>query len=57
MEPRFDCVVHHSGEFSREFANFTKTGYVGLEEVWSVDPDYWSYFEILDKLKEMGILL
>ncbi|CAK8568047.1 unnamed protein product [Lathyrus sativus] len=54
MEIRFKCVVHHSGEFSSEFVNFTKLGYVGLEEIWNVDPDYWSYFEILDKLRELG---
>ncbi|CAK8533064.1 unnamed protein product [Lathyrus sativus] len=54
MEIRFKCVIHHSGEFSKEFSNFTKSGYVGLEEIWDVDPDYWSYFEILDKLRELG---
>lgn len=50
----FKCVVHHSGEFSREFANFTKSGYQGLETIWDVNPDYWSYFKILGLLKGLG---
>ncbi|KAI5433071.1 hypothetical protein KIW84_020383 [Lathyrus oleraceus] len=53
-EKMFKCVVHHSGEFAREFANFTKSVYQGLEAIWDVDSDYWSYFEILAMLKDLG---
>lgn len=46
----FKCVVHHS----TKFASFTKPGYQGLETIWDVGPDYWSYFEILGMLKDLG---
>lgn len=42
--------MHHGGEF----AEFTKLGYKGLEEIWDVDPDFWSYFEVLNRLKDLG---
>lgn len=48
------CVVHHSSEFYREFANITKSGYKGLETIWDVDLDYWSYFEILGNSKGLS---
>ncbi|CAK8568500.1 unnamed protein product [Lathyrus sativus] len=54
MEKGFKCVVHHSGEFSREFANFTKSGYQGLNTIIDFDLDYWGYFEILGMLKDLG---
>src|SRR4051812_30429950 len=50
MDTRFECIVHH-GVF---FSEFTKLGYDGLEEIWQVDPDFWSYFEVLDALNELG---
>ena len=50
----FKCVVHHFGEFSKEFVNFTKSGYQGLQTIWGADPNYWSYFEILGMLKDLG---
>ncbi|KAI5389584.1 hypothetical protein KIW84_075030 [Lathyrus oleraceus] len=53
----FQCVVHHSGKFAMEFANFTESRYQGLETIWNVDPDYWSYFEILGMLKDLGYLI
>ena len=46
--------MHHSSEFSKEFANFNKSGYERLETIQDVDPDYWGYFKILGKLKELG---
>ncbi|CAK8575379.1 unnamed protein product [Lathyrus sativus] len=52
MEKRFQCIVHHGGEISKEFSKFSKLGW--LEEIWNVNPDYLSYFEILDKLKDLG---
>lgn len=54
MEKRFQYIVHHFGEFSKEFVNFTKSSYEGLETIWDVDLDFQSYFKILDKLKELG---
>ena len=50
MDNHFVCTVHHGGLF----CELTKLGYNGLEETWDVDPDYWSYFEVLDVLKKLG---
>ncbi|KAI5443205.1 hypothetical protein KIW84_012026 [Lathyrus oleraceus] len=50
MESRFQCIVHHRGEF----VEFTKLGYKGLEETWDVDPNILSYFEVLSGLKDLG---
>ncbi|KAI5395619.1 hypothetical protein KIW84_061967 [Lathyrus oleraceus] len=36
------------------FVEFNILGYDGLEEVWQVDPDFWSYFEMLGELKDLG---
>ncbi|KAI5412440.1 hypothetical protein KIW84_057205 [Lathyrus oleraceus] len=47
---RFDCVIYHGGVF----VEFNRLGYHGLEKVWQVDPDFWSYFEVLDGLKDLG---
>lgn len=52
MSDRFECVIHHG----RVFVEFNILGYNGLEEVWQVDPDFWSYFEVLDELKDLGYL-
>ncbi|CAK8538837.1 unnamed protein product [Lathyrus sativus] len=49
---RFECVIHHGGGFGE----YNKYGYNGLEEIWHVDPDFWSYFEILGGLKNLGYL-
>lgn len=46
--------MHHASEFSNEFAKFKKLGYKWLEEIWDLDLVYWSYFEILGKLIELG---
>lgn len=37
-----------------EFYEFTKLGYKGLEEVWDIDPNYWSYFKVFSSLKDLG---
>lgn len=47
---RFECVVHHGGEF----IEFKKLGYNGLHEVWLANPDYWSYFKVLGGLRGLG---
>lgn len=49
---RFECVVHHEGEFLK----FKKLGYKELNEVWIVDLDYWSYFEVLGGLRDLRYL-
>lgn len=54
MEKRLQCIVHHGGEFSKEFYKLIKWGYKGLKEIWDIVRDYWSYFEILGKLKDLG---
>jgi hypothetical protein len=36
------------------FVEFKILGYKGLEEVWKVDHDFWSYFEVLSGLKNLG---
>jgi hypothetical protein len=48
MESKFECVVHHGGCFGQ----LHHADYNGAEKSWFVDPDYWSYFEIKDNLKE-----
>lgn len=40
--------------YGDEFYEFTKLGYKGLEEIWEVDPVYWSYFEVLCELTSLG---
>ncbi|KAI5425701.1 hypothetical protein KIW84_031498 [Lathyrus oleraceus] len=50
MSDMFECVIHHEGMF----VEFNILGYDGLEEVWQVDPDFWSYFEVLGGLKDLG---
>lgn len=54
MEKRFQCIVHHFGEFFKEFVNFTKSGYKGLKTIWGVDLDYCSYLKKIGKLNELG---
>lgn len=49
MEEPFSCAVHHMGYFKE----FNHNGYVGEVETWDCDPDFWSYFEVLDKLKDL----
>ncbi|CAK8532808.1 unnamed protein product [Lathyrus sativus] len=49
-DDRLECVIHHGGGFDE----FNRYGYNGLEEIWQVDPDFWSYFEILGGLKDLG---
>jgi len=50
-EGYFELVVHHSGTFS-------DGRYVGGDtSTWSCDSDRWSYFEIVDIVKEMGFLI
>ncbi|KAI5443199.1 hypothetical protein KIW84_012021 [Lathyrus oleraceus] len=50
MDSRFKCIVCHGDEF----LEFKKLGYKGLEETRDVDPDFWSYFEVLSGLKDSG---
>jgi len=50
MEGRFEVVFHHQGRFTR----LTNLDYYGCEDVWFVDEDFWSYFAIIGKVKEMG---
>lgn len=50
MSDRFEYVINYVGMF----AEFKKLGYNGLEEVWQVDPDFWSYLEVLGELKDLG---
>ncbi|CAI8595625.1 unnamed protein product [Vicia faba] len=50
MSDRFECVFNHEGVFGV----FNRLGYKGLEEIWDVDPDFWSYSEILDGLRDLG---
>ena len=50
-QDRFKVVVHHSGHF----VNDGKLWYDDGERVsWFCDPDTWSYFEILQALRELG---
>jgi len=50
-DDRFDVVVHrnsifvHNGGF--HYINEEKS-------IWSCDPDRWSYFEVLNAVKEIG---
>ncbi|CAK8543317.1 unnamed protein product [Lathyrus sativus] len=46
----FEFVIHHEGGFGE----FNRHSYNGLKEIWQVGPDYWSYFEILRGLKDLG---
>ncbi|KAI5393265.1 hypothetical protein KIW84_060400 [Lathyrus oleraceus] len=50
MSGRFECVIHHGCVF----VEFNRLGYKRLDEVWQVDPDLWSYFEVLGGLKDLG---
>jgi len=50
-EDGFEVVVHHSEHFVRN----GKLWYDDGERVtWLCDPDTWSYFKILNGLKELG---
>ncbi|KOM50075.1 hypothetical protein LR48_Vigan08g090200 [Vigna angularis] len=52
-EERFKVVVHHSGTLVNDFS----FEYVGGEMTyWSVDLDKWSYFEVVDAIKELGYI-
>ena len=49
---RFAILLHHRGRFTR-----TKKGTKyedGEVTEWEIDEDYWSYFECLGELKELG---
>jgi len=51
-DDRFEVVVHHGGYFER---NETRWSYSnGLTSMLACDPDRWSYFEIMEILREMG---
>ncbi|KAI5427780.1 hypothetical protein KIW84_032983 [Lathyrus oleraceus] len=52
MTDRFQCVIHHESVFVK----FNRLCYKGLKEVWEVDPDSWSYFEVLSGLKDLEYL-
>ncbi|WVY96563.1 hypothetical protein V8G54_028714 [Vigna mungo] len=52
-EERFNVVVHHGGTLVTDIP----FRYVGGEVTyWSVDPDKWSYFEVVDSVKELGYI-
>ncbi|XP_014495732.1 uncharacterized protein LOC106757562 [Vigna radiata var. radiata] len=52
-EERFNVVVHHGGTLVTDIP----FRYVGGEVTnWSVDPDKWSYFEVVDSAKELGYI-
>ncbi|WVY90817.1 hypothetical protein V8G54_036331 [Vigna mungo] len=52
-EERFNVVVHHGGTLVTDIP----FQYVGGEVTyWSVDPDKWSYFEVVDSIKELGYM-
>lgn len=42
--------------WEKEFFEFTKLGYKGLEEVRVIYLDYWSYFKFLSGLKDLDYL-
>ncbi|GAU44905.1 hypothetical protein TSUD_400570 [Trifolium subterraneum] len=48
MGDRLEVVVHHGGGFEE----FDHNGYVGAEDSWFVDEDYFSYFEFVGEIKE-----
>lgn len=50
MSDMFECVIHHGDVF----IEFNRLSYNELEEVCQVDPDFWSYFEVLSGLKDLG---
>ncbi|KAG2407839.1 uncharacterized protein HKW66_Vig0026610 [Vigna angularis] len=52
-EERFNVVVHRGGTLVNDFP----FEYVGGEMTyWRVDPDKWSYFEVVDAIKELGYI-
>ncbi|WVY95463.1 hypothetical protein V8G54_034551 [Vigna mungo] len=52
-EERFNVVIHHGGTLVTDIP----FRYVGGEVTyWSVDPDKWSYFEVVDSIKELGYI-
>jgi len=46
----FEMVVHHGGHF----VNNEALKYIGNTSTWSCDPDRWSYFEVVDIVKQIG---
>jgi len=49
-DSHFEVIFHHGGRFERNGS----LQYVGKSSILASDPDRWSYFDILDILKEMG---
>ena len=47
----FDVVVHHSGIFIQNRGLHYMNG---KKSTWPCDPDRWSYFEVLNAVKEIG---
>ena len=48
----FEMVVHHDGHFINNGA----LEYIGDTSTWSCDPNRWSYFEIVDIVKQIGYM-
>jgi len=50
-DDRFDVVVHHNGIFVQNRGLHYMNG---EKSTWSCDPDRWSYFEVVNAIKEIG---
>jgi len=50
-DDRFDVIVHHGSIFVHHGGIHYMNG---EKSTWSCDPDLWSYFEVLNAVKEFG---